>query len=136
MERASRILGKLHIKPVEVAGVKNYHLAPGAWAAAVGKKIASHARPAFLENGRLTVDVEDAVWQAQLRTLEPSILPRIEKIVGAGLIDRIEFRLTPPRRQAAMAASPRATASADESVEIADPVMRRVYRTARRKAKA
>ena len=61
MERASRILGKLQIKPVEVAGVKSYHLAPGAWAAAVGKKIASHTRPTFLQNGTLTVEVEDAV---------------------------------------------------------------------------
>lgn len=134
MERASRILGKLQIKPVEVAGVKTYHLAPGAWAAAVGKKIASHTKPAFLQNGTLTVDVEDAVWQTQLRTLEPSILPRIEKIVGSNIIERIEFRLTPPRRQAAVASA--AHPVADESTAISDPVMRRVYQTARRKANA
>ncbi len=130
MERASRILGKMQLKPVEVAGVKTYHLAPGAWTAAVGKKIASHTRPVFLQDGRLIVDVEDAVWQTQLRTLESSILPRIEKIVGAGMVRHIEFRLTPPRRQAAIAAAP----TADEATAILDPVMRRVYRTARRKA--
>lgn len=134
MERASRILGKLQIKPVEVAGVKTWHLAPGAWAAAVGKKIASHTKPAFLQNGTLTVEVEDAVWQTQLRTLAPSILPRIEKIVGANIIERLEFRLTPPRRQPAIA--PASHAIADESSAISDPVMRRVYQTARRKAKA
>lgn len=133
MERASRILGKLQIKPVEVAGVKTWHLAPGAWAAAVGKKIASHTKPAFLQNGTLTVEVEDAVWQTQLRTLAPSILPRIEKIVGANIIERLEFRLTPPRRQPAIAPASHAT---DESSAITDPVMRRVYQTARRKAKA
>ncbi len=133
MERASRILGKLQIKPVEVAGVKTYHLAPGAWAAAVGKKIASHTKPAFLQNGTLTVEVEDAVWQTQLRTLAPSILPRIEKIVGANIIERLDFRLTPPRRQPAIAPASHAT---DESSAISDPVMRRVYQSARRKAKA
>lgn len=134
MERASRILGKLQIKPVEVAGVKTYHLAPGAWAAAVGKKIASHTRPVFLKDGKLTVEVADAVWQTQLRTLEPSILPRIEKIVGSGFVQHIEFRLAPPRRQAAIAAV--AHAVPDEATTIADPVMRQVYRTARRKANA
>jgi len=134
MERASRILGKLQIKPVEVAGVKSYHLAPGAWAAAVGKKVASHTKPTFLHNGTLTVEVEDAVWQTQLRTLEPSILPRIEKIVGSKVIERIEFRIMPPRRQPAIA--PASHAVTDESSAISDPVMRRVYQTARRKAKA
>lgn len=134
MERASRILGKLQIKPVEVAGVKTYHLAPGAWAAAVGKKIASHARPVFLKDGTLTVEVEDAVWQTQLRTLEQSILPRIEKIAGSGFVQRIEFRLAPPRRQVAIAAT--AHSVPDDAANIADPVMRHVYRTARRKAKA
>lgn len=143
MERASRILGKLQLKPAEVAGVKMYHLAPGAWTAAVGKKVASHTRPAFLQDGKLIVDVEDAVWQSQLRTLESAILPRIAKIVGAGFIERIEFRLCPPRRQAAMAAVPQfqmtapgCEAVADESSGILDPVMRRVYRAARRKANA
>ncbi|MBL8175501.1 MAG: DUF721 domain-containing protein [Bryobacterales bacterium] len=134
MERASRILGKLQIKPVEVAGVKTYHLAPGAWAAAVGKKIASHTKPVFLQDGKLIVDVEDAVWQTQLRTLETSILPRIEKIVGSRIVEHIEFRLTPPRRQATAASAPRA--ATDESTAIPDPVMRRVYRSARRKANA
>ena len=134
MERASRILGKLQIKPVEVAGVKTYHLAPGAWAAAVGKKIASHTRPVFLKDGKLTVEVEDAVWQSQLGTLESSILLRIANIVGSGLVERIEFRIAPPRRQVVMAAT--AHSVTDESAHIADPVMRRVYRTARRKANA
>ena len=139
MERASRILGKLQIKPVAIAGIKTYHLAPTAWAAAVGKKIAAHAKPVFLQNKTLTIDVEDAVWQAQLRTLESAILPRIEQIAGAGFVERLEFRLVPPRRGAAIASSSHATVDVnmtDESAAISDPIMRRVYRSARRKANA
>jgi len=135
MERAGRIISKLRIKAVEVAGVRTYHLAPGAWAAAVGKAIAAHTRPAFLDGTRLIVEVEDAIWQAQLYSLRPAILSQLEKITGAAIIQSLEFRITPPRRAPAIAASPGATAApADEADLIADPVMRRVYQRARRKA--
>lgn len=138
MERAGRIIGKLQIKPVEVAGVKTYHLAPRAWVAAVGKTIAAHTKPVFLDGHILIVEVEDLVWKTQLSSLHDSILPRIDKIVGAGLVRRIEFRVAPPRRMPGRVETPmtHATRAHDESDSITDPVMRRVYRAARRKASA
>jgi hypothetical protein len=137
MERAGRIIGKLQIKPVEVAGVKTYHLAPRAWTAAVGKTIAAHTRPVFLDGSTLIVEVEDLVWKAQLTALHGDILPRIEKIAGSGMVRRIEFRVAAPRRMPMLAKAATAGAGTlDESDSIIDPVMRRVYRTARRKASA
>lgn len=136
MERAGRILSKLGIKAVEVAGVKTYHLAPGAWTAAVGKTISAHARPVFLEGTRLIVETDDALWQGQLAALRPAILAQLEKVLGAGHIAAIEFRVAPPRRQPARVEAPRVPASGDEADLIKDPVMRRVYRQARRKATA
>ena len=137
MERAGRILSKLGIKAVEVAGVKTYHLAPGAWAAAVGKTIASHAKPVFLDGTRLIVETEDAVWQAQLAALRPAILEQLEKVLGSGHIAAIDFRVVPPRRQPVrVEAAVLSAVPSDEADQIKDPVMRRVYRQARRKASA
>ncbi|HUQ94396.1 MAG TPA: DUF721 domain-containing protein [Bryobacteraceae bacterium] len=133
MERAGRILGKLKIKAIEVAGVKTYHLAPGAWPAAVGKTVAAHTRPVFLDGTRLIVEVEDAIWQAQLGALRPSILGQLDHVLGSGIVSSLDFRVAPPRRLPATAA---AASAADEADRIQDPGMRRVYRSARRKASA
>ncbi len=129
MVRASRLLTGLHLKGVEKAGVRSYHLAPGAWAGAVGRKIARHAKPTWFENGKLTVEVEDAVWQAQLNSLAGQILARLAKITGDGMIEALEFRVIPARR-----APQRVESLADDAETIEDPGMRRVYRLARRKA--
>lgn len=133
MERASRLLSSQTLKSVERAGVRTYHLAPGAWAAAVGRKIARHAKPVWLEDGRLVVEVEDAVWQNQLTSLRGQILSKLAAIVGTAPIQTIEFRVTPPRRgpQRVESLEP---AFLDDADEIADPVMRRLYIAARRKA--
>lgn len=122
------MLSRAAFHGAEKAGVRVYHLAPGAWAAAVGRKIAAHTRPVWLENGRLVVEVEDAVWQAQLTSLCGQILGRLRGIVGENVISWIEFRVVPPRR------APKRAGEADEADAIADPVMRRLYLTARRKA--
>jgi hypothetical protein len=68
--------------------------------------------------------------------LHSEILPRIEKIAGNGMVRRIEFRVASPRRMPMLAKAPSAAGTLDESDSIIDPVMRRVYRTARRKASA
>lgn len=133
MERASRLLSTLGLKSVEKAGVRSYHLAPGAWAGAVGRGIAQHTKPTWFENGKLTIEVEDAVWQAQLTSLRGQILAKLEQIAGKGMIQTLEFRVIPPRRAPQRAAAA-GQALADDAEAIEDPVMRRVYRSARRKA--
>lgn len=137
MERAGRIVKGLRV--VEIAGVKSYHLAPKAWTATVGKTVAAHSRPAFLDGTRLIVEVDDAVWQAQLTTLAPSILAGMARKIGDGLVTMLEFRVAPQRRAPMIAASAKALAagargSDDEAERITDPVMRHLYRNARRKA--
>jgi hypothetical protein len=141
MERASRLLGNLKLRAVEKAGVRVYHPAPGAWKAAVGAKLARHAKPVWLENGKLVVEVEDAVWQAQLYSLHGQMLGRLEAVVGPGHIQTLEFRVVPPRRapQRATSATPEfglAPPPVDEADTIEDPILRRLYRAARRKATA
>lgn len=136
MERAGRLLGNSRLKIVELAGVRAYHLAPRAWAAAVGKKSAEHTRPVFLDGDKLIVEVADAVWQSQLSTLRGQILDRLETVLGQRLIRHIEFRVAPPRRQPGRVETAALHTAEDEADRIEDPVLRRLYRASRRKSTA
>jgi hypothetical protein len=136
MERASKLIRGLGL-PGDVIGPEE--LACTAWAPAVGKKIAAHTRAAKMVRGRLVVEVEDRVWQRQLFALTRHILGNIERSIGSGLVEDLEFRVVPRRRepQRANEAMPGLLAKeADEADGIADPVLRGIYKTARKKAQA
>lgn len=128
MERAARLIGKLKLcaTPEE--------LARAAWPVAVGKRIAAHASAAALDGSRLIVEVEDAVWQRNLKTLESQIVRRMEEVLGSRLVGGLAFRPMLPRRMPQR--EERAARPADEADAISDTAMRRVYKVARRKATA
>ena len=113
-------------------------LACAAWANAVGKKIATHTRAARLVRTKLVVEVEDRVWQRQLFALTWQILRNLDKAVGPGLIEELEFKILPRRREPARAtvSSSAGTPLFDEADAIADPVLRNIYRVSRKKALA
>ena len=90
MERASKLLRSIGL-PADTMSPQE--LACAAWAAAVGKKIAAHTRAARLVRTRLVVEVEDAVWQRQLFALTPHILRNLDKSLGSGLVEDLEFRI-------------------------------------------
>ena len=131
MERASRVLGKLKFPP---GSVSPEELARSVWSVAVGKTVAAHTRPAGVNGNHLVVEVEDAVWQRQLRALSGQIRARVNGLLGGEVIGEIEYRVSPPRRQMgrSSAATP-ANPDGDEAEYIVDPVMRGIYRAARRK---
>ena len=84
---------------------------------------------------RLLVAVEDQVWQRQLFGLSAQILRNLERNLGPGVVDDLEFRVIPRRRepQRAIEVVP---APYDEADQIADPVLRGIYRASRQKARA
>lgn len=134
MERASRLFGKI------AAGggrIDVDELARAVWPLAVGKKVAARTRPGRMVRTRLIVEVEDLIWKKQLFALSRQILTNLEKHLGQGVIEDLEFRVMPMRRDAQRAdvAEP-ALASTDEADQIADPVMRNMYKMARKKALA
>jgi hypothetical protein len=135
MERASKLIRGLRLPGDTISAEE---LACAAWPEAVGKKIAVHTRAARMVRTRLIVEVEDRVWQRQLFALTPFVLRNLEKSLGPGLVEDLEFRIVPRRRepQRAMQASAGALYSADEADGIADPVLREIYRASRRKALA
>jgi len=98
----------------------------------VGKKIAAHARAAKLVRTHLIVEVEDVIWQRQLFVLREQIRRKIDESVGAGVVEDIEFRVMPARlgpRRAQLAVR----AAGDEASDIADPVLRNIYRASRKR---
>lgn len=130
MERAGRTLAKLKTAnkiPVD-------ELACAAWPAAVGKRIAERTRAVSLVRDKLVVEVEDAIWQRQLFSLRGQIIHKIHEVLGDATVNDVEFRIVPPRRPPQTATRLGTGAGADEAEGIQDPVMRLVYRQARKKA--
>jgi len=132
MERASRLISKLATggKPLDCDD-----LARAAWPLAVGKKVAARTRAARMVRTRLIVEVEDCTWQRQLFALSRQILANLEGRLGPGVVEDLEFRVIPPRREAQRAAAAQ-PAALDEAEQIADPVLRNLYKCARKKALA
>jgi hypothetical protein len=130
MERASRFIGKL-TGPIDVD-----QLACAAWPMAVGKKVAAHTRATRMVRNRLIVEVSDVIWRKQLLTLSAQILTNLERHLGQGIVEDLEFRVMPPRRDAQRAAVAQPSLASDEADEIADPVMRHMYKMSRKKALA
>ena len=141
MERAARVLRK---GKQSRSILDNSQAIEAVWPAAVGRSIARHVSRLRLVRSILVVEVEDAIWQRQLRTLDIQILERIRLLLPDVPIAGLEFRIGVPRRdpqRAPVAFSDRPAslfnnASEDEADRIQDPVLKKVYQLSRRKASA
>ena len=111
-------------------------LACAAWPHAVGKKVARHTRAANFVRTRLVIEVEDLTWRRQLFALSSQILRNLDRYLGHGLVEDLEFRIVPRKRDPQRASLPQPALLADESNDIADPLMRSIYRASRKKAQA
>jgi predicted nucleic acid-binding Zn ribbon protein len=122
MERAGRLIGKLKLD------VDNPELrARAAWNVAAGKKIARHTRAVALVRGSLVVEVEDQIWQRQLKTLSGFLVRNLEKALGEPMVTDIDFRPMPKRREPQMAERARGRE------DVMDPVLDMLYRQSRKK---
>jgi predicted nucleic acid-binding Zn ribbon protein len=111
-------------------------LACACWPQAVGRKIAAHTRAIRMVRTRLIVEVEDVIWQRQLFGLSHQIVRNLARSLGAGLVEEVEFRVSPRKREPERASVAAPGLAADEADGIADPVLRGIYRASRKKAQA
>jgi predicted nucleic acid-binding Zn ribbon protein len=131
MERASRLMGQLHFPGDSVSAEQ---LVCAAWSAAVGARIAKHARAERLVRTKLIVGVDDSVWQRQLFGMSRMILSKLTENLGDGLVvDELEFRVAAPRRGPQRAERSTTALPADEADAIEDVDLRRLYITSRKK---
>lgn len=70
--------------PVAVGGVI------GRWREVVGDQVADHCEPTGFGDGVLSVRAETTAWATQLRMLAGDLQRRLNEVVGAGVVDRIE----------------------------------------------
>ena|SRR5437764_10757736 len=133
MERASRLIGNLHSAAPSITPEQ---IACAAWAKAVGKNIAAHTRPAKLVRKNLVIEVEDQLWQRNLFFLSRHILSNLEKAIGKGLVEELEFRIVPRRLEPRRATASAAALQVDDADQIADPVLRNLYKAARKRERA
>jgi hypothetical protein len=131
MERASKLIRGLGL-PGDTLSAEE--LACTAWPGAVGKKVASHTRAAKLVRTKLVVEVEDSIWQRQLFSLSGQILSSLARVIGKGIVDDLEFKIAPRRREPARATVSTSAPLLDEADGIADPVLRDIYRASRKRA--
>ncbi|MFZ0285456.1 MAG: DUF721 domain-containing protein [Terriglobales bacterium] len=68
-----------------------------AWPVACGQAVAARTSALDFESGILTVEVPDAGWRAELRSLAPQYLAVINRYAGSG-VGRIEFVVSGTRR--------------------------------------
>ena len=85
---------------------------------------------------KLIVGVDDAVWQRQLFSLSRMILSKLAENLGEGLVDDVEFRVSPQRRGPQRAERSSPAAPQDEADEIEDPGLRRNYIASRKRETA
>jgi hypothetical protein len=141
MERAARVFRKAKQSR---ALLTDDQVLSAVWPAAVGKAIAAHTSRIRVVRTILVIEVEDAIWQRQLRTLEKQILDRVRQFTPDLALAGVEVRIGVPRRepQKATASTSRASEplftalSNDEAERIQDPVLKKVYQISRRKASA
>jgi hypothetical protein len=133
MERLSKLISGLRL-PGDM--ITQSDLACAAWPQAVGKRIATHTRAAKLVRRRLVVEVEDRIWQQQLFVLSYQIVRNLERQLGPDIVEDLEFRVVPRRREPLRAVVSAAAVAVDEADAIADPVLRGLYKASRTKARA
>jgi Dna[CI] antecedent DciA-like protein len=128
MERASKVLGKLNLPEGTVTPEA---MVCAVWANAVGKRIAAHSRAVKIVRSHLIVEVEDAVWQRQLFALRGQVGGKIQECIGAGIVEDIEFRVAP--RRIGPARAQHSMPHSDDADDIADPVLRNLYKASRKR---
>jgi predicted nucleic acid-binding Zn ribbon protein len=136
MERAGRLLAS---SKAARRCLTAEELAVAAWSAAVGAKAARHTRAVALEGKTLIVEAGDELWLRNLELLNGPILANLRRSLGEAAPDRIQYRLSVPRRPVRSEAAGhdfRLATPADDAARIEDPVLRRVYLKSKRKALA
>jgi predicted nucleic acid-binding Zn ribbon protein len=82
------LLGELHLD-VRV----RQHQVWGMWDELVGEGIAGKAQPDRVRGKTLFVNVANSAWMQELQFMRRMIIDRINKALGAELIDSIQFRI-------------------------------------------
>ncbi|MEZ5400136.1 MAG: DUF721 domain-containing protein [Bryobacteraceae bacterium] len=106
-----------------------------AWPVAVSKVIARRTEAAAVRDGVLIVEVEDKLWQSQLKGLRGQILASIHRVTSGEEPKEIKFRVRAQRLGPMRETLPvRDKMPGDDADRIADPMLGRIYKAKRKRA--
>ena len=103
---------------------RDFDLIASYWTAAVGRRVALHARPVFFRQGRLTVEVDGPEWLTQLESLAAQIRGRLNDELGSTMVGYILFRTAGQRKFGPGRAS---SSQGRGDQEVRNPIRRRLY---------
>ena len=63
------------------------------WDELVGEPLAEHGKPAALDDGVLVVRVTEPAWATEWRYRQGEVLRRLDEVLGAGVVARIDVRV-------------------------------------------
>lgn len=64
-----------------------------AWSRSAGEMLRTRTVPVSFKNKRLTIAVEDTTWQRHLEDLSPTMLAKLNTVLGCETVTFIEFRI-------------------------------------------
>ena len=64
----------------------------GRWEQLVGSEVATHCRPERIDDGTLVLVAESTAWATQLRLLSRTIVDKLAKEIGPGVVRTIRVR--------------------------------------------
>ena len=59
------------------------------WSDVVGKAVGQHSRPLRIENGKIVVEVKDAIWKQEILLLSPEIIQKMNERLGEEVVKDI-----------------------------------------------
>ena len=65
------------------------------WERIVGERVAAHARPLGLDDGRLIIGVDEPGWATELRYLEADLVRNATAVLGPDVVRSVDVRVTP-----------------------------------------
>lgn len=71
----------------------DYFVITSAWREIVDDYLAAKAYPVKIISGRLYINVLEPIWAQQLNLLKKTIIERINKKIGKGKVDNIQFQI-------------------------------------------
>lgn len=64
------------------------------WAGVAGEEVAAHAAPRRLDEGVLTVEVDDPAWATHVRYLGPALADALNEALGALVVRELRVVVT------------------------------------------
>ena len=83
-----RLLDRLGAPPADALGALFER-----WDELVGPPLATHGQPAAIDDGVLVVHVSEPAWATEWRYRQGEVLRRLDELLGAGVVARIDVRV-------------------------------------------